>query len=275
MAHFSDPDGNAPLTLLCAVPDGTPPMIDVERVDYIRSAGDGHGGGRTTSTAELLGLERNPNSPDDDWVEYEAGNVTLAVMTPHTHDYEFAPLPATTIALRVADVAVGEGEARGRWARGRGDVGLRTLQGSRSERSRGQPHPPSPPLRAVPRRLHALMQVEHVDFVSFLTQDIPRAKHFYSDVLGLEIETQGESDMEFRAGQVTLDIFDPSSIGQTVRPEPRGYGAACPGRRRRPSRARAKRGCLRRRYVQTSVCRMAFFKDPDGNALMLHRRFDV
>ena len=45
------------------------------------------------------------------------------------------------------------------------------------------------------------MQVEHVDFVSFLTQDIPRAKHFYSDVLGLEIETEGESDMEFRAAR--------------------------------------------------------------------------
>ena len=26
-------------------------------------------------------------------------------MTPHTHDYEFAPLPPSTIALRVADVA--------------------------------------------------------------------------------------------------------------------------------------------------------------------------
>ena len=35
----------------------------------------------------------------------ETGNVTLAVMTPHTHDYEFAPLPPGTIALRVADVA--------------------------------------------------------------------------------------------------------------------------------------------------------------------------
>ena len=66
------------------------------------------------------------------------------------------------------------------------------------------------------------MQVEHVDFVSFLTQDIPRAKQFYSDVLGLEIETQGESDMEFRAGQVTLDIFDPSSIGQPFAPSPAG-----------------------------------------------------
>ena len=79
-------------------------MIDVERVDYIRvpvtdmdAAIHFYG--------ELLGLPRNPNSPHDDWVEYEAGNVTLAVMTPHTHDYEFAALPPSTIALRVSDVA--------------------------------------------------------------------------------------------------------------------------------------------------------------------------
>jgi predicted enzyme related to lactoylglutathione lyase len=79
-------------------------MIDVERVDYIRvpvkdieEAKYFYG--------EVLGLEQNPNSPDDDWIEYEVGNVTLAVMTPHTHDYEFAPLPSTTIALRVPDVA--------------------------------------------------------------------------------------------------------------------------------------------------------------------------
>jgi len=79
-------------------------MIDVERVDYIRvpvtdidEANHFYG--------ELLGLERNPNSPGDDWIEYEAGNVTLVVMTPHTHDYEFAPLPPSTIALRVPDVA--------------------------------------------------------------------------------------------------------------------------------------------------------------------------
>jgi predicted enzyme related to lactoylglutathione lyase len=79
-------------------------MIGVERVDYIRVP--------VTDMAqanrfygELLGLKRNPNSPHDDWVEYEAGNLTLAVMTPHTHDYEFSALPPSTIALRVADVA--------------------------------------------------------------------------------------------------------------------------------------------------------------------------
>jgi hypothetical protein len=48
---------------------------------------------------------RNPNSPDEDWVEYETGNVTLAVVTPRTHGYEFTPLPPGTIALRVPDVA--------------------------------------------------------------------------------------------------------------------------------------------------------------------------
>ena len=85
--------------------------IGVERVDYIRvpvtdidAANHFYG--------ELLGLRRSPNSPADDWVEYEAGNVTLAVMTPHTHDYEFSALPPSTIALRVADVAAAKASSR-------------------------------------------------------------------------------------------------------------------------------------------------------------------
>jgi catechol 2,3-dioxygenase-like lactoylglutathione lyase family enzyme len=79
-------------------------MIEVLRVDYIRvpvtdMAEANHFYG------ELLGLERNPNSTADDWVEYETSNVTLAVMTPHTHDYEFTPLPPGILAFGVPDVA--------------------------------------------------------------------------------------------------------------------------------------------------------------------------
>jgi len=78
--------------------------IGVERVDYIRvPVTDIEEANRFYG--ELLGLPRSPNSPHDDWVEYEAGNVTLAVMTPHTHDYDFTALPPATIALRVADDA--------------------------------------------------------------------------------------------------------------------------------------------------------------------------
>ena len=83
--------------------------MKVERVDYIRvpvtdmeRANHVYG--------EVLGLRRNPNSPAEDWVEYEAGNVTLAVMTPHTHDSEFTQLPPATIALRVPDVAAAKAE---------------------------------------------------------------------------------------------------------------------------------------------------------------------
>jgi predicted lactoylglutathione lyase len=78
-------------------------VIDVERVDYIRVPVTDIE--EAKHFYELLGLEQNPNSPADDWVEYEVGNVTLAVMTPHTHEYEFTPLPPATIALRVPDVA--------------------------------------------------------------------------------------------------------------------------------------------------------------------------
>jgi predicted enzyme related to lactoylglutathione lyase len=59
---------------------------------------------------EVLGLPRNTKLKHDDWVEFEAANVTLAVMTPHTHDYEFAPLQPSTIALGVPDVAAAKAQ---------------------------------------------------------------------------------------------------------------------------------------------------------------------
>jgi catechol 2,3-dioxygenase-like lactoylglutathione lyase family enzyme len=119
------------------------------------------------------------------------------------------------------------------------------------------------------------MQVEHVDFVSVLTQDLARAKHFYADMLGLEIETEGESDMEFRLGQVTLDVFDPSSIGQPFAPSPAGIALRVPDVETVRSELEAKGVVFDGETIETSVCRQAWFKDPDGNALMLHRRFDA
>jgi catechol 2,3-dioxygenase-like lactoylglutathione lyase family enzyme len=119
------------------------------------------------------------------------------------------------------------------------------------------------------------MQVEHVDFVSFLTQDIARAKHFYSEVLGLELETEGASDMEFRCGQVTLDIFDPSSIGQQFAPSPAGLALRVPDVDAARAELESKGVEFDGDTITTSVCKQAWFKDPDGNAIMLHRRFDA
>jgi catechol 2,3-dioxygenase-like lactoylglutathione lyase family enzyme len=119
------------------------------------------------------------------------------------------------------------------------------------------------------------VKVERVDFVSFLTQDLQRAKRFYTDVVGLEIETEGESDMELRCGQVTLDIFDPSSIGQPFAPSPAGLALRVPDVDLARAELEAKGVPFDGETIETSVCKQAWFKDPDGNALMLHRRFDA
>ena len=79
-------------------------MIDAQRVDFIavptndvEKAAEFYG--------QVLGLEKNPNSLHD-WIEFETGNVTLALVSADGHGREFVPLPAGSIALRVPDVQV-------------------------------------------------------------------------------------------------------------------------------------------------------------------------
>ena len=117
------------------------------------------------------------------------------------------------------------------------------------------------------------MHVERVDFISFLTQDIARAKRFYTDVLGLEVETEGESDMEFRAGQVTLDIFDPTSVGQAFAPSPAGMALRVPDVDAARAELEANGVEFDGETFDTGVCHFAFFSDPDGNRLALHNRY--
>ena len=117
------------------------------------------------------------------------------------------------------------------------------------------------------------MKVEKVDFVSVLTQDIPRARGFYGETLGLPIETEGENDLEFRLGQVTLDVFNPASVGQEFAPSPAGIAIRVPDVAAARADLEAKGVQFDGEIVDTGVCHFAFFKDPDGNALMLHRRY--
>jgi catechol 2,3-dioxygenase-like lactoylglutathione lyase family enzyme len=120
-----------------------------------------------------------------------------------------------------------------------------------------------------------LVEVEQVDFVSVLTQDIPRAKKFYGETLGLPIETEGENDIEFTLGQVTLDVFNPASIGQPFAPSPAGIAIRVPDVAAARAALEAKGVEFDGEIVDSGVCHFAFFKDPDGNALMLHRRFEA
>jgi catechol 2,3-dioxygenase-like lactoylglutathione lyase family enzyme len=117
------------------------------------------------------------------------------------------------------------------------------------------------------------MNVEQVDFVSVLTEDIARAKEFYAGTLGLPIETEGENDLELTLGQVTLDVFNPTSVGQRFAPSPAGIAIRVADVAAARAELEAKGVAFDGEIVDTGVCHFAFFKDPDGNALMLHRRY--
>jgi catechol 2,3-dioxygenase-like lactoylglutathione lyase family enzyme len=77
-------------------------LIGAERVDFIAvPTRDRERAGRFYG--ETLGLERNPNSTES-WIEFETGNVTLAIVVPEEIGLEYAPLPFGAIAIRVPDV---------------------------------------------------------------------------------------------------------------------------------------------------------------------------
>jgi catechol 2,3-dioxygenase-like lactoylglutathione lyase family enzyme len=117
--------------------------------------------------------------------------------------------------------------------------------------------------------------IERVDFVGFLTEDVQRAKRFYTEVLGLAVESEGEHDLELTLGQVTLDVFDPSSVGQPFAPSIAGFALRVDDVDERRAQPEAKGVVFDGETVETSVCKQAWFKDPDGNVLMLHRRYDA
>lgn len=117
--------------------------------------------------------------------------------------------------------------------------------------------------------------VERTDFVSVPVTDIERARGFYGDTLGLP-EIPGRSAWpEFRLGEnVTLYLTDPTNIGQSFEGPHTAYIAL------RVPDVDDARAALEAKGVDfpdgtfdTGVCHMALFHDPDGNALMLHRRY--
>lgn len=117
--------------------------------------------------------------------------------------------------------------------------------------------------------------VTGVDFVPFSTQDLDKAMDFYGAKLGLprSVYIAERNYAEFETGNVTLSIVDGEAMGI-------GHNVNRTAMALHVDDVAAARAELEQRGVQfqgdtldTGVCHMAFFADPDGNALMLHHRY--
>jgi catechol 2,3-dioxygenase-like lactoylglutathione lyase family enzyme len=103
--------------------------------------------------------------------------------------------------------------------------------------------------------------VERTDFISVPVTDMERAKRFYEDTLGLpRISERGFP--EYQLGE-NVSVY-------LIRME--DVGAAWGGPHSAHVALRVA-DVAEGDILDTSVCHMAFFKDPDGNQFMLHRRY--
>lgn len=118
--------------------------------------------------------------------------------------------------------------------------------------------------------------VTGVDFLSVPTQDLGRAVAFYGETLGLRrsVYRPDRNFAEFETGTVTLSVVNPERMGIGPFRVNANHVAL------QVEDAAAARATLERRGVRfmggildTGVCHMTFFTDPDGNALMLHHRY--
>ena len=117
--------------------------------------------------------------------------------------------------------------------------------------------------------------VTGVDFAPLPTRDIEQAVHFYGEVLGLRrsVYNADRHFAEFEPGDVTLSVYNPTRMGMEHRSNGNPYALHVED-------VAAARAELEARGVEfmgdtldTGVCHMAFFADPDGNAFMLHHRY--
>ena len=117
--------------------------------------------------------------------------------------------------------------------------------------------------------------VTGVDFVGIATRDLDASVAFYGETLGLERSMHNPEGgfAEFEPGTVTFSIYTPEKMGMDFEPNKNAVALQV-------GDVAEARAALEERGVtfygdtfDTGVCHMAFFADPDGNALMLHHRY--
>ena len=116
-----------------------------------------------------------------------------------------------------------------------------------------------------------MLRVEAVDFIAIATRDTARAIAWYRDVLALPESDVTEGELE--TPNVTLSFWEPEREGLPFVPNEAGFGV-------RVSDVPAARAELEAKGVEfvadtwdSGVCHFAAFRDPDGNAVILHRRY--
>ncbi|MBA3298798.1 MAG: VOC family protein [Thermoleophilaceae bacterium] len=113
--------------------------------------------------------------------------------------------------------------------------------------------------------------ITKLDFVGVPSQDAERSRTFYVETLGLRADDH--SRFEFWAGETCFGIWEPENLGMEFAPQKNAQPALHVEDVAAAKAELEAKGVEFSGELDTGVCNMAFFTDPDGNDLMLHHRY--
>ncbi len=116
------------------------------------------------------------------------------------------------------------------------------------------------------------MKISNIAFVGIPVSDMPRARKFYEDVLGLKTtdEMMGGKWVEYAVGNNTLAI---ANVGEQWTPSDQGTAAAIEVEDfdQAIKRLKERQVHFAAEPFETPCCHMAVVQDPDGNKLIVHK----
>jgi predicted enzyme related to lactoylglutathione lyase len=117
--------------------------------------------------------------------------------------------------------------------------------------------------------------VSGVDFVAVPADDLAASVEFYGTTLGLRrsVYMPERHFAEFETGNLTLSVIDAEAMGVPHCVNKNSIALHVDDVEAARATLEARGVSFQGDTFDTSVCHMAFFADPHGNALMLHHRY--
>ncbi len=117
--------------------------------------------------------------------------------------------------------------------------------------------------------------VTGVDFVTVFVKDFAGAEKFYGEVLGLPCSARyGKMDgAEFETGSLTLQVMSADAVGRKFEASKHPIALHVDDVATARTELESRGISFVPDTIDSGVCHMAFFEDPDGNTLMLHHRY--
>lgn len=119
------------------------------------------------------------------------------------------------------------------------------------------------------------MQITGVDFITVPTRDFDAASEFYGETLGLERSKRWGNmpAAEFETGTLTIAVMQSDAFGIEFERHSHPIALHVDDVAGARAELEAKGVTFAADTMDSGVCFMAHFHDPDGNALMLHQRY--